>query len=97
MFAPTSQPPINILVIGYGAVGILYSYILSHASPNVRITALCRSSYDQASTGIELDSLKFGKVEGFRPFRVVKSEEEAREVEGGYDYIMLCVKWVPLR
>ncbi|KAH8914338.1 hypothetical protein BT69DRAFT_1343102 [Atractiella rhizophila] len=42
-----SSSKLNVLVIGFGAVGILYSYLLEK-SGKARVTALARSNYNQA-------------------------------------------------
>ncbi|KAI5477060.1 protein of ketopantoate reductase family [Pseudohyphozyma bogoriensis] len=85
--------PIDILVIGFGALGTIYSYILSQ-NENVRITAIARSSYDSMMEhGTTIDSEKFGLIKGWKPYRLVRDSAEANDRP--YKYIICTFKCVP--
>lgn len=62
------------------------SYILSQNS-NVRVTAIARGSFDEFDkAGIQIESEKFGVIEGWRPYRMVRNAEEAND--RAYKYIV---------
>ncbi|KWU46631.1 ApbA-domain-containing protein [Rhodotorula sp. JG-1b] len=82
---------IDVLVIGMGAVGTVYGYVLSQNS-NVQVTAIARSSYDAMKDGIHLKSDKFGD-HLFKPYRIVKDAEEANDRP--YKYILCAMKCLP--
>ncbi|GAA6023728.1 hypothetical protein JCM10207_000237 [Rhodosporidiobolus poonsookiae] len=87
-----ADKPIDILIVGFGAVGTLYGWVLSQNS-NVRVTAIARSSYEDMKNGITLSSEKFGDVEGWKPFRLVKDPAEAND--RAYKYIICSTKVIP--
>ena len=82
---------IDVLIIGMGAVGTVYGYVLSRNS-NVQVTAIARSSYDAMKDGIHLKSDKFGD-HLFKPYRIVKDAEEANDRP--YKYILCAMKCLP--
>ncbi|GAA5947009.1 hypothetical protein JCM3765_002115 [Sporobolomyces pararoseus] len=88
-----SDKPIDILLIGLGAVGTIYSWILSQNS-NVQVTAIARSSYEAMNEkGIEIRSDKFGHFKGWKPYRLVKDTAEAND--RAYKYIIVTTKALP--
>ncbi|GAA5887695.1 hypothetical protein JCM6882_001500 [Rhodosporidiobolus microsporus] len=84
--------PIDVLIVGFGAVGTLYGWVLSQNS-NVRVTAIARSSYDDMKDGIRIESEKYGEIDGWKPYRLVKSPEEANDRP--YKYIICATKNLP--
>ncbi|GAA6032862.1 hypothetical protein JCM8097_000834 [Rhodosporidiobolus ruineniae] len=84
--------PIDILIVGFGAVGGLYGWILSQNS-DVQITAIARSAYDEMKDGIRIESEKFGVIENWKPYRLVKDAEEAND--RSYKYIICATKCLP--
>ncbi|GAA5846561.1 hypothetical protein JCM5353_005355 [Sporobolomyces roseus] len=88
-----SDQPIDILLIGLGAVGTVYSWILSQ-NKNVQVTAIARSSYEEMNEkGIEFRSDKFGHHKAWKPYRLCKNAEEAND--RSYKYIVVSTKALP--
>lgn len=88
-----NEPRPEVLLIGFGAVGALYAYILQKGGANV--TAVCRSNYEVVrERGIDIVSAKLGEERAWRPTRVVQSPDD---VEQGltFDYVVCCTKYVP--
>ncbi|KIJ55437.1 hypothetical protein M422DRAFT_240060 [Sphaerobolus stellatus SS14] len=84
---------LEVCVVGIGALGMMYSYLLEKTG-EVRVTAVCRSNYEiLKNRGIDLESEKYGAVKRFQPFRVVNSTAEAADRQ--YDYILCAAKFVP--
>ncbi|CAH7677678.1 ketopantoate reductase PanE/ApbA C terminal-domain-containing protein [Phakopsora pachyrhizi] len=87
------EQPIEILLIGFGAVGVIYAYILEK-SVRCRVTAVVRSLYNTISTnGIRIRSEKFGKIDSWRPHRLKASIEEAADQR--YRFIICSFKCLP--
>lgn len=85
---PQQQQP-SVLIIGLGALGVLYGALLSRGG--VRVVAYARSTAAQLEgEGIELRSAKFGTFT-WRPARVVRSDAEARAE--AYDCETACACW----
>ncbi|KAJ1300943.1 hypothetical protein OPQ81_003369 [Rhizoctonia solani] len=83
----------NILLVGFGAVGVIYALILSK-TPNIRVTAIARGNFDKISTkGIDIRSRKHGDILGWKPDRVVKSVADAADRE--YKYVLITTKALP--
>ncbi|UZJ51299.1 hypothetical protein CBS101457_000619 [Exobasidium rhododendri] len=90
--SPSPQPP-KILVIGFGALGALYSWLLTRGG--AQIYALARSNAKSLSEGgIDIESQRYGDEKGFKPFKVLASAEEVRQ-HGPYDYVLCTMKIVP--
>jgi 2-dehydropantoate 2-reductase len=86
-----ATPP-KILVIGFGALGGLYSWILSKGG--AQIYAVARSNAQSLRTdGIRIESEAYG-TEVFKPYKVFSSPEEIASCEP-YDYILCTMKIVP--
>ncbi|KAG9039620.1 hypothetical protein FRB95_009201 [Tulasnella sp. JGI-2019a] len=83
----------DILVVGWGAVGILYGYTL-HRSGRVRLTVVARSNYEAAKSGqITITSHQFGSVTDFISERVVRSVAEA--ADRSYSFVLITTKALP--
>jgi len=83
----------DILVVGFGAVGTVYSYILKK-SGLARVTAVARSNYDVVnSEGVTFHSRKYGEITGWKPDRLVRSVAEA--ADKSYSYVFVTTKAVP--
>ncbi|KAL1301854.1 hypothetical protein AAFC00_006039 [Neodothiora populina] len=83
-----AQKPLEILVVGSGAVGSIFGARAQGARS--RVTAVCRSNYDvAASSGIAIRSILWGNSI-FNPNRVVKSPSDVSHVE--FDYVVLATK-----
>lgn len=81
--------PIEILLVGTGAVGSYFGGKL--AQTEVRVSALCRSDFDIVrNKGIQIQSYK-GDFE-FHPAEIVRS---ARELSVKPDFILVCLKVLP--
>lgn len=86
--------PDEVLLLGLGAVGTLYAYILQSGGANV--TAVCRSNYQVVRDhGIDIVSDKFGEHPKWRPTRVIQRPEDVDAVGVTFDYIVCCSKHVP--
>ncbi|KAI8978698.1 ketopantoate reductase PanE/ApbA C terminal-domain-containing protein [Trametes punicea] len=89
----SSDHIIDVCVVGFGAIGALYAFAL-HQSGQVRITAVCRSNFDVVQGyGLDIDSDRFGTHAAWRPYRVVRTVEEA--ADRYYSYIICAFKCVP--
>ncbi|WAR57324.1 hypothetical protein PtB15_8B371 [Puccinia triticina] len=85
--------PIDVLLVGFGAIGGIHSYVLEK-SQRCRVTAIARSLYDSIQThGLTISSKKYGLIENWRPYRLVRSAEEA--ADRSYRFIVCCVKCLP--
>ncbi|TFK29441.1 6-phosphogluconate dehydrogenase C-terminal domain-like protein [Coprinopsis marcescibilis] len=84
----------DVLLVGFGAVGVIYSYILKH-SGQARISVVARSNYEAVSRdGIHINSKKYGEHLGWRPDRVFRSINDAAK-EGPYAYVLVATKYIP--
>ncbi|KAI0351287.1 6-phosphogluconate dehydrogenase C-terminal domain-like protein [Trametes cingulata] len=83
----------DVLLIGYGAVGAVYSLILKN-SGRARVTVVARSNYEAAKTGgMEFRSRKYGNIQGWRPDRLFPNIEQA--LDRPYDYVLVANKAIP--
>ncbi|CAE6464598.1 unnamed protein product [Rhizoctonia solani] len=83
----------DILLVGFGAVGVIYALILSK-TPNIRVTAIARGNFDKVSAkGIHIKSKKHGDIPGWKPDRVVSSVAEA--TDRAYKYVLISTKALP--
>ncbi|KIJ63666.1 hypothetical protein HYDPIDRAFT_92387 [Hydnomerulius pinastri MD-312] len=88
-----SAPLKDVLVVGLGAVGTIYSYILKR-SGLARVTVVARSNYDAVRDhGMLIESGKYGIHPAWRPDRLFKSVAEA--ADRPYSYVVLTTKAVP--
>ncbi|KAI0652932.1 6-phosphogluconate dehydrogenase C-terminal domain-like protein [Cubamyces menziesii] len=83
----------DVLLIGYGAVGAVYSLILKR-SGLARVTVVARSNYEAAhEKGMTFKSRKYGNIQGWRPDRLFPNIENA--LDRPYDYVLLSTKAIP--
>ncbi|EPQ32189.1 uncharacterized protein PFL1_00386 [Pseudozyma flocculosa PF-1] len=87
-----SSDTIDILCIGSGALGTVYGHILERGG--ARITAVARSNYESMSRdGITINSPIVGRVEGWKPYKVVRGPEEVQDQF--FDYVVCTFKCTP--
>ncbi|KAG9015459.1 hypothetical protein FRB94_000063 [Tulasnella sp. JGI-2019a] len=101
----------DILVVGWGAVGILYGYTL-HRSGRVRLTVVARSNYEAAKSGqITITSHQFGSVTDFISERGWRSDviclviqltlryqvvrSVAEAADRSYSFVLITTKALP--
>ncbi|KAG8798369.1 hypothetical protein FRC16_007372 [Serendipita sp. 398] len=90
---PQTKKPAEVLIVGLGAVGIIYGYLLEQHH-QARVTAIARSTYRGIiDNGITIRSKKWGTIENWRPSRVVQSPDEL--LDSAFDYVVVCTKAVP--
>ncbi|KAI0321510.1 ketopantoate reductase PanE/ApbA C terminal-domain-containing protein [Amylostereum chailletii] len=83
----------EILLVGYGAVGACYAFILKR-SGLANVTVVARGNYDIVTAkGMDVHSEKYGKHDGWRPDRVVPSVSHA--CDRAYDYVIVATKAIP--
>jgi len=83
----------DVLLIGYGAVGAVYSLILKR-SKMARVTVIARGNYDTVTKhGMKFRSEKYGNIDGWRPDRVFSSVSQALDIP--YDYVVVTTKAIP--
>ena len=69
---PPARNPVDVLIVGAGAVGTLFASCI-HRNPDIRLTVLCRSNYEQVKKhGLEMFRWRTGSVV-IRPHNVVPS------------------------
>lgn len=80
----------EVLLIGFGAVGALYAFVLQRGG--ARITAVCRSNYETVKEkGINVISEKYGSHMNWRPDQVVRSPEEVKDTKFDCMYIQVLI------
>ncbi|KZT53580.1 6-phosphogluconate dehydrogenase C-terminal domain-like protein [Calocera cornea HHB12733] len=88
-----SDEVLDILLVGYGSVGIIYTYILE-ASKKARVTVVARGNYQQLSEqGADIRSEKYGDHPGWKPYRTLPTVEAAAAYS--YTYVLLATKCLP--
>jgi 2-dehydropantoate 2-reductase len=86
--------PLNILIVGAGAVGAFYASRLAIV-PNTKVSVVCRSNYGVvASNGFAITSPKYGSYT-FIPHRTFANPEEAVKANIEWDYILVSTKALP--
>ncbi|GBE83590.1 hypothetical protein BKA93DRAFT_839762 [Sparassis latifolia] len=89
----TSQAVKEVLLVGFGAVGAVYSLILKR-SGRARVTVIARSNYDTVNAqGVEFQSGKYGDIKGWKPDRLFQSVAEA--LDRPYSYVVVTTKAIP--
>lgn len=84
----------EILCIGFGALGTIYSYLLSRGGAT--ITAVARSNFTTlTTTGVNISSVKYGEIEGWKPDRVIRESEPEKARDREYDFVVCTFKNVP--
>ncbi|KAH9807573.1 ketopantoate reductase PanE/ApbA C terminal-domain-containing protein [Melampsora americana] len=87
------EPPHEVLLIGLGAVGGVYAYILEQ-SKRCRVTAIARSAFDSIQDhGLTIRSQKFGVIPNWKPYRVLRKAEDAND--RNYRLIICTFKCLP--
>ncbi|TFK81209.1 6-phosphogluconate dehydrogenase C-terminal domain-like protein [Polyporus arcularius HHB13444] len=88
-----TSPLKDVLLIGYGAVGAIYSLILKRSS-GARVTVVARSNFGAANAhGMDIRSAKYGNIQGWRPDRLFPKLEHA--LDRPYAYVFLTTKAIP--
>lgn len=83
----------DVLLVGFGAVGAIYSLILKR-SGKARVTVVARSNYSIIEReGMHIKSGKYGDIPSWRPDRLCKSISDALDRQ--YSYVVVCSKYVP--
>ncbi|KAI1787023.1 ketopantoate reductase PanE/ApbA-domain-containing protein [Ganoderma leucocontextum] len=87
------QSPVkDVLLIGFGAVGAIYSLILN--SGRARVTVIARSNYEAVkANGMNFRSLKYGNHQAWRPYRLFPTISDA--LDRPYSYVVLTTKAIP--
>lgn len=86
----------RVLVLGFGALGALYGFLLARGG--AQVFAVARSNADSLLTrGIDICSEKYGDHPGFKPDGVFRSAQEVKEAatKMPFDYILCTVKICP--
>lgn len=104
---PPHERPLRILTLGMGALGSIYSFILSRStSPRCHVTCVARSNYEtlrDGQIGITFKSDKFGVCQRWVPDVVYQDGNQEHQLESrsrsshqqeGYDYVLCCFKAV---
>ncbi|KAH3902681.1 related to ketopantoate reductase [Saccharomycodes ludwigii] len=86
----------NALIIGTGGVGVIAAYSLSFQN-KCNVSAVVRSDYDYLtnSSGYNITSCDYGKVENWKPDNIYSSVEKASEAGIFFDYIAVTTKNIP--
>jgi 2-dehydropantoate 2-reductase len=89
----SENQPVDVLIVGFGAVGILYALKLT-LSGRVRITAVARSNFEAMNAnGVHIKSDLHGSFKGWKPHRLFRTIEEA--LDRSYSYVLLTTKALP--
>lgn len=83
----------DILLVGFGAVGAVYSLILKR-SGKARVTVVARSNYDAVhAQGVHFQSRKYGDIKGWKPDRLFRSVADA--LDRPYSHVVVTTKATP--
>ncbi|KAL4263663.1 Ketopantoate Reductase-Related [Pleurotus pulmonarius] len=83
----------EVLIVGFGAVGALYSLILQRSGV-ARVTVVARSNYSAVKDqGVQFKSKKFGEIKDWKPDRLCSTVTNA--ADQAYDYVVVATKAVP--
>jgi 2-dehydropantoate 2-reductase len=86
--------PLNILIVGAGAIGAFYASRLA-VVPDVNVSVICRSNYTAVSTaGFKIISPKFG-TSTFTPAHTFPNPSSAIASKISWDYIIVSTKALP--
>ncbi|KAF2805189.1 2-dehydropantoate 2-reductase [Mytilinidion resinicola] len=86
--------PVNVLIVGAGAVGAFYASRLAQV-PNVHVSVICRSNYAAvAASGFAVTSPQYGDYT-FTPTHTFANPDEARRSNISWDYILVSTKALP--
>lgn len=85
----------EVLIIGVGGIGSIYSLLLRIACPSIRISFVARSNYDALKdSGVNIKSAKYGNHH-LVPDAVYKTPEEASRSGVTFDYVFCTTKSLP--
>lgn len=92
-----SDRPTRILIVGAGAVGLVYaSYLDSHPDSSVQVTLLARSNYnDLKQKGAIITTLSEPKeIIGYTPYEILPWTEESLSSydKEPFDYVIIATK-----
>ncbi|PAV17691.1 hypothetical protein PNOK_0617700 [Pyrrhoderma noxium] len=80
----------DVLLVGFGAVGVIYSLVLKR-SGKARVTVVARSNFEAVERdGIHIKSEKYGEIPNWRPDRLCRSLDEA--LDKPYSYVLVATK-----
>ncbi|KIY49811.1 6-phosphogluconate dehydrogenase C-terminal domain-like protein [Fistulina hepatica ATCC 64428] len=83
----------DILLVGFGAVGAMYSHILER-SGLTQVTSVARSNYERVKAeGLHIKSKKYGEHKAWRPYRLCNSVASA--TDRPYSYVFVTTKCIP--
>ncbi|KAI0971835.1 2-dehydropantoate 2-reductase [Xylaria arbuscula] len=86
----------RVLVFGTGSIGAVYTWVLSRATPESNITAICRSNYEAASLGgFTINSTIWGNGLKVRPHIARSVSEAVAQSPLPFDYILVTAKAIP--
>lgn len=86
--------PLQILIVGAGAVGAFYGSRLAHA-PDVQVSVICRSNYAAVKRdGFHVTSPTYGEYK-FTPAHTFANPAEARAAGIAWDYVVVSTKALP--
>lgn len=86
--------PVSVALVGLGGIGAVTTLALE-SGKQANVTVVARSTYDTLQKkGLTYDSVDYGHLDNWYPYKIVKSVEEAAE-HGPYDYIAVCTKNIP--
>lgn len=89
-----SAMSVKVALVGLGGIGSVTTLALE-SGKKAKVTVVARSTYNTLrEKGLTYDSVDYGHIENWYPFKIVKSVEEAAE-HGPYDYIAVCTKNIP--
>ncbi len=87
------QDPLDVLIIGAGAVGTIFASCI-HNNPEIRLTFLCRSNYEQVKEhGLEISKRSTGPV-AIRPYEVVPTLSSISK-RSPFQYVVCANKIIP--
>lgn len=85
----------NVLVIGSGGVGAIAALALT-TNGRAQTTLVVRSAYDKVvKDGFTIRSATYGNIDNWRPTHVSRSVEEAVELNGPFDFVVVTTKNIP--
>jgi 2-dehydropantoate 2-reductase len=86
--------PVNILIVGAGAIGAFYASRLAVVS-GTSVSVICRSNYKAVKAkGFQVTSPQYGEYT-FTPAHTFANPEEARKSGLHWDYIVVSTKALP--
>lgn len=87
---------IRVLVIGLGALGSLYSFLLTRANPRVHVTCVARSNFQPITDagGLTVKSSKFGTHPSWNPDLLLQEGENGASIarQNHYDFVLVTSK-----